>query len=472
MIIKVSDFRYKMICIIIQLLILAVENAVLNNIATDFNLWTRYACAATLVNIVFQILALVKGKRLFTLGGAMIILCYVFQCSFVVLMGLNLIPVGSTIYTLTLPKIGNINYAEGVNLEINCIAALFIGFILVSNEKNNQLIRHESEVDVSNFYGCGIPMAIVFGFFYFYSIITWTYNGISTGNYLTAISSSREGMWQLGMDLIPFFIGAIYLLLVYYKHTNRMKICKRLFIVLIGSLMFSLLSGHRGFGMSAIVLILLFWVNDISKINFKKAIAYVIAGLFLLQLLISIRYVRNYGLSFINILNAFLSPTNNLFYEVLSEFGITSVITGGYIGAGIQPHPLDFFIRELGSILPNISSWGGEIFLVAKNRVNLISLSGYGSSLISDLYFYFGVFAPFIMAFIGCWVGFIENKINKWRAEGKYYYIAMAIPGISSILGSVRSPVTLGLKMFVYSFIIFTIFRLLFSRIREHPKKR
>ena len=195
-----------------------------------------------------------------------------------------------------------------------------------------------------------------------------------------------------------------------------------------------------------------------------------IAGLVMIQLLSAVRFARSTGaLSFGLIISEFFSFQNNILYETLNEFGGSIFVTVGFMNNRYHGGALDFFLKEILSILPKISSWGGELFQPPTVRTGFEASYQLGSTYIADFYYYFGNLGQYVVGILGLIFVAIDNSLIKKSLEKKYLSAMVIFPGIVSLFNSVRAQATLGIKMFVYSWLIFKLFQVFLTgnRIRK-----
>lgn len=146
-----------------------------------------------------------------------------------------------------------------------------------------------------------------------------------------------------------------------------------------------------------------------------------------------------------------------MIYKTFDEFGRSIFVTAGFMKQGYDGNAIEYFIKEIGSLLPRVSSWGGEIFEDSYIRTGFEAMYNLGCTYIADFYYYFGDTGQYAVVLLGIWLGFIDNTVDKWIQQKRYVAIAVAIPGIINVINGVRATASLGLKMFLYSFAIFMV---------------
>jgi hypothetical protein len=449
-----------------QIAILAIENLVLISLHQHLTSWYVAFLVSTVFNFIFQVIYLHNESRLLSCGGFLIIFSYLFQCSFPLLFALNLVPNNGSTVLYLVSLVSSKNFMRGSEFGLNGIVILYLGYIVFINFSK---IQDESTYHVWEYsYGFALVCAFVFGFFYYFSIISVAYYALTHGNYSTISTVRNSILVDIGYEMHGFYFGSLYMLVMYYHQRENDSKCNMILFLVAISVAISFLSGARSFGTLDIAIFLIFWINDVRKLNAKRAILFAVFILVGLQLIIGVRYVRSSSLSISSILSAMFSFKHSLFYEVLSEFGTSGILNGLFLDTSHTTHALDFFIKELLSVLPNISTWGGDIFLPPSERLGIEQHYHLGSSFIADFEFYFGQHGYLFMPIIGIEMAMVDNYIDSMRKLKDYYKIAVLFPFITALLNCVRASATLGLKMLVYSNIIYMIlYSILLSKSRS-----
>ncbi len=447
----------------VQLIVLIIENIIWNQnniFNADVHIWFAITSIMIIINISIQIISLKLENKLLTFGGIFIILSYLIHCSYVILLGLDVVPSNSAIYIVHLNRHGISSFISASKFAINSISMFFIGYIAASNKSknvNNKTIQLDKKT-AKFMKSYGITSALLFGIIYYLSTFFAVFSVFNVGSYSLLAELKNLSLYDISLNLQPFFFSSLFLLAVYYKFIGRRSIVNFLIVIFVISILFSFLSGSRIRGTLILIVIFILWFNYVETLSWKKIIVICFAALFFLQTFIAIRMTRQSGFSINNIFNAYFNIENNIFYETLQEFGVSIFVTAGFMGNGLTGEWWEFVVKELGSILPKVSKWGGIIFKVPMDRTGFENIYHLGTTYIADFYFYFGFWGQYVMALYGMWLAFIDNKIEKWQSKFNYIAICIAIPGINSVLSSVRSPALLGIKLFLYSYLIYIFF--------------
>lgn len=457
-----------MLYVIIQLFVLVAENVVLNMVSVDnLGLWCAIASTCIVINIVIQTIGLSSEGQLFSLGGIFITFSYLIHCSYAILMALNAFSSSSAIYTVFFVDHGMSSFTQAIKYAMNGISILFIGYKIVAKNRVSSYIKDNVDCNDFNYEilkKYGYILSICFGIIYFISTIRMVMLVLQNGSYNNLNEITSSFFMSLALNLQAFFFEGLYLLMIYYKKRGNERKCRVMFVIITVALVLSFLTGARSRAIMILLVMILFWVNDIEPIKLRKLLIYVISGLLMLQLMIAVRTSRDVGFSLKGVIESFFNFEDNVFHETLNEFGSSIFVTAGFMNGYEVGHPVDFIIKELGSIIPRISAWGGEIFLSSTRRTGFEESYHLGVTYIADFYYYFGVYGQYLLALYGAWIAILDNKISEWRSKGKYIAMAVAIPGLVLVFNSVRASATLGLKMFLYSYIIFMILRVFFSK--------
>lgn len=453
--------------VFLQLFLLGIENIVLYTVESQgMQVWCAVGSVCIVTNILVQVTGLIKEGQLFSLGGILILFSYLIHCSYCLLMGLDAFEEGHAIYLVFLKKHGgSSNFMAAIQYAMNGIAFLYIGYKLASNRryKKNEL-GEKKEPDLTLLKRYGLLLSFIFGAIYMLSTILTIIQVLKNGSYENLQNVTGSFFMSLGLNLQAFFFEGLYLLMLYYKKTNRMNATRAILAIAVISLLLSFFTGARSRAIMILLVLLVFWMNDIGTFKTKYFMLYLVAGIVMLQLLVAIRVSRRSGFSVASVAENFFDFKNNVFYETLSEFGASIFVTAGFMNGYEVGHPLDFVVKEIGSVLPKVASWGGEIFQPSTVRTGFEERYHLGVTYIADFYYYFGMWGQYLLALFGVWIAFLDNKIKQWRGQKRYFALAVSIPGIVLVFNSVRASATLGLKMFLYSYIIFVLFRTMLNR--------
>lgn len=426
------------------------------------------------VNIILQITSLLMLGRLISLGGLFIPVTYLVNLSYVTLIAFHAQGPSSALTVLYLSRYGQYTFLKASIYALNTVCFVFLGYLLFSiftftMQDTASEDSATANISLSQILSIGKPSSVLFGLIYFISISYQLMFSFTHQSYVDLASITRTPLLNTAINLQPFFFAGLYLLMVYYKLDDRMNISRRLLLFAIFSLVISFFTGSRSRGMMMLLVLLILWEKTIEKISPRTFWACLLWGVVLLQLLYSIRSVRGHELTFENWAIAFFSMKDNIIYETLNEFGASICATAGLMNVTMTARPADFLIKEVGSILPNVSTWGGAAFQIPVDREGIEQLYHMGSTFVGDLYFYFGEAGQYLAMFIGAWIAGLDNFIESRRNAGRYWGIAIAIPGLYTVFNSSRASISLGLKMFLYSFVIFSILKAIF-RVRNGNK--
>ncbi len=465
---------YSMNICIVQLILLIVENIVLNSLYLE----NRYAwCGAMsisiLVNIILQFLYFRHNKTVLSLGFVFVMLSYLFQESYSVLLFLDIVPADSVIYTIHLKRFGIQNFMQASVIGLNSIATVFMGYAICSAISKAKIRQSEQieKVDIvqpkglSKWYkNMGWMIVIIFTPVYYFSVGKQLMSSLGTGSY-RSLFSIRTELLDTFINLRIYLFAGIYILMIYYKKNGKPQYCNALLLYALFSSALIFFTGARSLGMLYMVIVLLFWFRDIRqfKMKWKNIVFILIAVLILLKVLYAIRTVRQREFTIENFILAFMRG-DNILYETFSEFGVSVFVTAAFVKFQDFWHPIDFFIKELFGVLPGIASYGGERFLPATVVTGIESSYGLGSTYIADFYYYFGKHGYFIIIFLGVILAMADRYMCKLKEKNNYTGISVMLCWSAFMLNIVRSQGTFNLKLLLYSYIIIKLFEVVAKR--------
>lgn len=462
---KISIKRENFFVLLISVITILVENKILDAYQNaNFYSLCGMISICMIINMIVQFTYFRINNRVFTLGFWIITLSYLFQCAYVVLFSLHLVPQDSVIYTLHLSRFGYEAFVKASRIGLNSIAAVFIGYMIVGN---NVYSSEEGKIYKGIENNTSIPwwikkvgwlIVVFFGIPFCGSIIYQIRFSIGRGSYI-GLTSTRTGLLNLFINLNIFVFCGIYLLMIYYKEKKKIKYCKYLLFAALSSAVIMCFSGSRSLGMIYICLIVLVWFRDITtqKLNIRNILLAVLLILALLQFFYAIRVSRQYAFSFSNVVNAFFSRDNSIIYETLNEFGVSVFTTAAFMQVGEMGNPLAFFLKEIGGVLPRVASYGGEIFLPATVVSGVEGKYHLGSTYIADYYYYFGQYCVVVIILLGVVLAVADNYIDKLKKRKDYLKLAVMFCWSGYMINIVRAQSSFNLKMLLYSWIIINL---------------
>lgn len=469
---KVTITQNKMIAGFVQIILL-ISEAIFFSLFSYNSLtqWCQAASVIILISIVTQIIGLCINGRLWSTGSIFIFFTYLINCSYCILYALDAFKSSSAMYLVFVPRHGTQNFPAAVQFAITSVGIIYLIYILgIKNNAEVQVRKigkgFELENNLLRVYGN--VMSVVFGSLFFISNAIVILYVFSTGDYSEQSVLTSTPFVSTAYNLQGFYFQGLLMKSLYHKQRNENSKVKQVFILAIVSILFSFLTGARSRGIMILLIFLIYWIVFISHMNWKKFALYMIAGLILLQLLSAVRYARSTReLSLGLIISYFFSFQNNILYETLDEFGRSIFVTVGFMNNQYHGGTFDFFLRETLSVLPRISSWGGEKFLAPTVRTGFEQTYALGSTYIADFYYYFGNFGQYVVGILGAEFATIDNILIKKSVQGRYISAMVLFPGIVTLFNSVRAQATLGIKMFIYSWIIFKVFQAFLTR-KQH----
>lgn len=440
--------------VIVHSFLLVIEYFLLNN-SSDAT-WASVAGISSVLNMIIEIRYMTKRHYLLSIGGIFIIFSYLFQCSFSILMMLNVIRSTDRFYTLFIPQHGMESFRKGTNVAIIFIGMCFIGYAIGRERYDRKQIIRIYNIEMPAVKSLGWIMTIVFGAIYFYSVLRVAIVvGLSSSYYVLTQFRNTMGYTTASSLHIYFFIG-LYLLMIYYNNSGRKNTVSALLCISLISTFLVMMTGARSRGVVYIVLILIMWIKLGKKIKLKQVILFGIGGLILLQLLYAIRITRQYSFSISNVITAFFS-SSNIVYETMSEFGWSVFVTGLLDEASAIWHPFDFIIKELGSIIPRSGSFGGNVMLAPTVLTGVEARVHGGTTYIADFFYYYKWIGIIVLFVLGIWIAFWDSRFQHYSKHGDIIHVAIIVGWANGILNSIRSPATFNIKLLLYSYIIVLI---------------
>lgn len=468
----VVDFRC-CVFVALQVIILLAQNACLPYSEEGMYIWCQKCFIFILANVTLQVLAFQKIGRLVSLGSLFILCSYLVNCSFCILVALDAQDSNSAFALVQLPRFGQDAFIEATRYALNCIGSVAMGYYCLSafSIRRGRPKRINSLSETSDTYLIlGKLFSVVFGAIYFASTAVMVASSIRVGNYSINSETMSLPFMNDAINLHPFYFAGLFLLMVHYKKIGKLRVSKYLMMFAVACIVLSFFSGARSRGTMQLLVLLVLWVCCIDRPKLKTVLFSIVLCIVLLQLMAAIRIARSGELSVLSVAEAFFSLDNSLIYEVLNEYGLSLFSTAGLMNWVDELHPLDFVLRQVGSILPGASSWGGEALLTPTVRTGFEATYHLGSTYIADIYYYFGSYGPLAAAGLGLWIALLDKFIEARSLAGDYFAVAVAMPGVLAVFNSARASIDLGIKMFLYSALIFYIAFLVIKNERRKTK--
>lgn len=460
--------------VFLQLSIVCVQDVVLRSSTGGMQWWCQNACIFIALNIALQAASFHSMGGALSLGSLFLVCSYLVNCSFCILIAFDAQGADSALMVTLLPRFGLDSFIGASRYALNCICYVAAGYFLaqtLSFRSGDELTAHRMPNSMAqNYYSVGKALTVVFGIVYFVSTAIMIFMSFRSGSYASMTEAMSLPFMSDAVNFHPFFFAGLFLLMAHYKQIGRLDVSKRLMVFAVLSLVFSFFSGVRSRGTMQLLVLLVIWTVCIDRPKPKTVLIGTVFGIVILQLMAAIRSVRTVGLSFESVATAFFSLENSLIYEVLNEYGSSLFATAGLMNWVNQTHPVDFLARQIGSVLPAISAWGGEIFLSPTVRTGFESAYHLGSTYVAETFYYFGSAGPYISAVLGIWIALLDKHVWRKAAAGDYLAVAVAMPGILSVFNSTRASMDFGFKMFLYSALIIYLLSLIISSERNYKK--
>ena len=475
---KIADVFVDLRCFVfvaMQIAIVCIQNFVLRYSGEGLVQWCQRCLLLILINMMIQSVFFGVMRKIISIGSLFLACSYLVNCSFCILLSCGLGDADSALMLVHLPRFGVPSFIKATLYALNCISYIAIGYFIVSafcwkcqiitEVQHFQHRRQPLLLTLGSFF------SLVFGVLYFTSTIAMVVLSMGSGDYSTNVETIRMPFMSEALNLQPFFFVGLFMLMVHYKQEQKLEISRKLMLFAVLCLVLSFFSGARSRGTMQLLVLLVLWVRCIEKPDAKTVAIMLVLGVILLQLMSAIRSVRKGDLSIVSIASAFFSLENSLVYEVLNEYGTSLFVTAGFMNWVSDVHPVDFIVRQIGSILPGVSSWGGEVFLPPAVTMGFENAYHLGSTYVADIYYYFGSNGSYVAVVLGIWIAYLDKLIMRRVLDGNYMQIAILMPCILSVFNCSRASVDFGFKMLVYSAAIFLL-ALLFVNKGRKPTHR
>lgn len=357
--------------------------------------------------------------------------------------------------------------------QIKCLVAVHIGFLFVIREDifDNEIISdiETTSGDIIIPYGFHIVAVCLFLVSSIMVFIMLFYN-MTLGAYMTvrgeesSIYTFRSGNPMFYVSYISqWFLPSYYMLLLYNAINKRRKVYNFLLLFICIYSVVYLLTGARFQLLKialAVFLIHYYFVERITWKQLKWIILIVIVGMLLLS---SMSQARQEQLSLGSLFSGInLSSIGDLIYNIFLEPANASVSlasTMQYCPSQVPHLYFESFVKVIGNILPSFinpfyklgTTTTSSIFSPLFYR---FSGTGYGSSFITEAYYYWGNFMYIVMLIYGLIIGKIEKSFSNLISNKNIFVIFMSIYMLSEMIYCVRNDVfSLG-RYFVYYVIL------------------
>lgn len=412
----------------------------------------------------------------FTLYSIFILFAYLFNFGQCLMWAIGIHfkgEIGTTyLYTLVAPSKEGIIQTQ--MLSLMGLIAFHCGALIVTKKTNK---NHITNIDIKKLYDnseskllwevCRVTLIISALFMYYTlvrDIIINRVYGYGATLYNEEVVSSQNNIIMLLRQM--FFPSIVGILIGRGYNKSDKTVCYALFGLFI---ILSIFGGHRGTWIYP--LIILIWMHHtfVKKISLKKGIVYLLAGLFVVTLAVSVRNVRGTGITFESIFGSFFNEDNPIvsaFFEMGGSMRPALIITEH--GWGKYPYGNTYLLAILGMVtekvikffIPNyigVSSWFSQVYLGISY--------GAGFSMIAEALINYGPYVsiPFLML-----LGTLYSRLiasSNIDINERPLAMFMKISGLYVMIYSVRNLILGSLKLFVFStLLIYFAVKILKSR--------
>lgn len=356
-------------------------------------------------------------------------------------------------------------YIRSNTIAFGCLVCFTIGGLLVnlSNKRQKLDIRiyHYERYALSYYRFLGYALIIICFPLYLYMTV-YSLNKITNAGTYTALA--EQSLPGYITSFAKFIYVGIMVLIYYYHERNN----KSLYIVFSGVFMMligvQMMFGSRSEPTTILFAFVIFYFNCIKteKIKFRYFVLIALVAFILANFLYSIQISRNSGFSIQDVLIRFFSNGISVILYEFEEFGGSSLTTMTVIDRVSVTHPSWFFIKELLSLSPiSISSKYSTVGSVYVNAYEL------GTTFVGEIFFYFGnwcFLASFLMAL---YISVIEKKIYSMMQSRNLVIFFMCLMWMWQEINCIRASFNLGIKTFIYSFVLFTGIRWIYNSFKH-----
>lgn len=244
-----------------------------------------------------------------------------------------------------------------------------------------------------------------------------------TGNYLETFNTSFSGVFTQFAD---FYLIAVILILVSLRE-NIIK--ARAFVIFVmAEFALAMLSGGRMYGVISIYIILFVYFGCVETFSFKQYITMFVLAVLGLQFLSIISNTRLNGISVQSIKQYTSSSRNNIFVNILDEFGATIFTVRETIAE--VPSMIPFqkglsYLKALAFVGINIGGILDKINLEVRYTQILHKPYSYGGSIIGEMYYNFGYLSLLLTPLIGLLIGKIIKSFTNAVKNEKWVKVAL-----------------------------------------------
>ena len=367
------------------------------------------------------------------------------------------------------------NVLKALFMQMQSLLCVHIGYMLFIRDDefnisfNSADSFEETENAVTIPYGFHTVALILFIVSGIATFITLFYN-ISLGAYMTVRTeessiytfASGSPMFYAGF-LSQWFLPSFYMLLLYNAVTKNRKKYIFLLIFICFYIGIYLLTGARFQVIKiflAVFLIHYYFVEKITWKQLKWLIPVLIIAMFILS---SMSQSRHESLSVGSIFSGFTASSFvDQLYNIFLEPGSASVSLANTIEHCPSDVPHIYFVsflKVIDNILPSfISPFNGVGRTTTSNIFSPIFYgwtgSGYGSSFVTEAYYYWGSFIYIVMLLYGCAFGKIEDSFSGFMTNENIFSSFASVLMMSELIFCVRNDVFQLGRVFVYCILI------------------
>lgn len=350
-----------------------------------------------------------KNNSLLNIANIFYILCFVFHCSYFILIISNNVRGNAQVF-ITLPdhiQLKTLKYC------VSFFALFPLGTLLLKEKSIDKDVRSFLSADQCS--KIGITLMIIALFPRLYVDIT-AFNAYLQGGYIGVYRVYINNYIMLLANM--FYLGSVLAIYGYKKNKTKATMVLVFTMLLI---FISMMSGRRGTKVAYLVIILYMYFKcvDRKKANILLTLRNVFIGYTVLVLIATFGDIRETGTFTLS--NFFVLFAKNFTYELIfdqfGEFGYAAYTLGAtieYIPTQKYGYGINYILSWI-EVFPNI----GGVFTGFSNKMSFVFKlpsqyqQALGGSMLGELFYNFGYFSAVCAILLGYIINNISFRIDR-----------------------------------------------------------
>lgn len=408
------------------------------------------------------------GYKLYSFAFLFAIFTYIFHCGQLFLKLFNI----NVDYPFDIFARCSVNIIkESFIFYIGVYFSLILGFLITkTTKKQAQQINRNS-----NFYSLNRVLCVGKALF-FVGLLPTLYVDLTEwilfikGGYLETYKSTIHGF----VYIIAYCMEIGALMMIIGKQNEPQKAKTIACLVGLYSIL-TMFTGGRLYQVAYLFLLLYIYIKlFVRTLNIKKVLFFCLGGYIGLVLLSVIGEIRNLGLKgYLDFWEVFLDALSlDIIWETIGTYGGTAIALCHSIR--FFPDYINFaygasYYTAIMDIFPNINN------LLAPFRNDWMFVLNFpgayrkfmGGTFVGELYYNFGGFGVIMALFVGLFVGWYSNALDKFLSNGNWIAFSLLLPLYAYIFAWVRGYFSELIRPFVYIGVIILFFYLLFNESKN-----